>query len=90
MGAVKKSDIPAIAAFMTDFWHLIKATWEPELGENYCRSFIDRVYGLIDKYAGNRFVNVMCLAYLDYMDEKLKDIELQKTKGRGQECRTDK
>lgn len=89
MASVRKSDIPAIAAFMADFWHLIKATWEVEPGEIYCRSLINRVYGLIDKYAGNRFVNVICLAYLDYMGEKLKDMELQETEGREQECETD-
>ena len=82
MASVKKSDIPAIAAFMTDFWHLVKATWEPELRENYCCELRDRTYALIDRYPGNRFVNVMCLAYLDYMGERLKDMELESQKGK--------
>lgn len=90
MAPVGKKDIPAIAAFMADFWHLVKATWEVEPGEIYCRRLIGRVYSLIDKYAGNRFVNVICLAYLDYMGEKLKDMELQETERKDQGCKTDK
>lgn len=80
MAPVGKNDIPAVAAFMTDFWHLVKATWKAEPGKNYCRELRDRTYGLIDRYAGNRFVNVMCLAYLDYIGERLKDMELETRK----------
>lgn len=101
MGAVKKADIPEIAAFMPAFWEFIKAVWIPENSNEYWEDVHSKANDLYKKYP-NRFAKCMIRAFSDYLDEECQrrlegDRNVQKgeshtakLKGDGQENRDPK
>lgn len=71
MGAVKKFDIPEIAAFMPDFWEFIKSVWIVEESDEYWDYVHLKADELYKKHP-NDFTKCMILAFCDYQDGKLK------------------
>lgn len=71
MASVKKSDIPDIARFMTDFWELVKKYWIPENADSkYWERQVAEMAEMAEKYGNDKFVKKMLLAYADYLEEK--------------------
>lgn len=67
MGAVKKTDIPDIAAFMPAFWEFIKAVWIVEESDEYWEYVQFKADELHKKYP-SEFAKCMILAFCDYLD----------------------
>lgn len=70
MASVKNSDIKEIFAFMGDFWNFVKEFWIPENEGAYWEQVSQKSIELNEKYHGNRFCQIMLLAYTDYLEEK--------------------
>ena len=74
MGAVTKSQIPAIAAFMPRFWEAIKATYIPEKSAVYWKDVLMKLdaacAGLYGTPEEMQLCKTLLQAYGDYLDEK--------------------
>lgn len=67
MASVKKNDIPDIAAFMTEFWELIKSVWEIEENNAYWQDAENRASELGKKY-DNDFCKGEILVFMDFLE----------------------
>lgn len=72
MTAVKKSDIPEVSNFMSDFWVFIKSVWIPEDSDDYCNTVHQGARELLEKYPDS-FCRGQVLRFLDYIDDKWRD-----------------
>ena len=71
MAGVNKSDIPEIAAFMTEFWGFIKRYWIPEDAESgYWAEYSREATEIAERYGNDRFCEKMLLAYAEYLEGK--------------------
>lgn len=59
--------------FMTDFWALIKLTFERENTDQYWSELVRLADSLGRKYYGNRFAYSMIMAYVDYHSNQAKE-----------------
>lgn len=78
MAAVKKSDIPEIAEFFTDFWNMVKATWQIEQKEEYWSEVVHLATSINGKYNGHPFCREQLMAYMDYLDRKAAQENLER------------
>ena len=71
MASVKKSEIPEIAEFMTEFWNFIKKYWIVEEGDEYWAQLVresDEIY----KRHPDEFCKRQILSYVNYLRAKSK------------------
>ena len=59
--------------FMTDFWTLIKLTFERENTDQYWSELVRLADSLGRKYYGNLFAYSMIMAYVDYHSGQAKE-----------------
>lgn len=71
MGAVRKTDIPQVSAFMTDFWEYVKAVWIIEDNDAYWDEVCQRAVRMLDKYK-DEFCRGQILRFLDYLDAQTR------------------
>lgn len=76
MASVKKSDIPEVAAFMTDYWNFVKSVWIPEDSEEYWAYVHLRAEELYQKHPFD-FAKQHILTYCEFLNN-----EYQKKKGK--------
>ena len=75
MASVSKNDIPEISIFMSDFWNFVKKFYIPETEDKYLEELMREAAEIGHKYKEDRFVAHQINAYLDYLEEKLKDTQ---------------
>lgn len=74
-----------MSAFMTDFWKLIKASYEmpedtdKEASDHYWATVVKWVDALSKKYNGDVTINCMLLGYLDGQSNKSNGFEVSIT-----------
>lgn len=74
MASVTRQDIPQVAAFMQDFWTLVKKYWVPEDTAEYWNSLIDKCSELTRKYQNEQFVVDMLVVFVDSQQNKIKTV----------------
>lgn len=62
-------DLRVLADFMTDFWKLIKSSYEVRDDDQYWSDLTQYAVLLEKKYSGHGLVKKLLLAYLDYQEE---------------------
>ena len=71
MASVKKSEIPEVAAYMTDIWEYIKSAWIIEDKDEYWDQVVHGIHRLMDQYH-DPFCQGMTLWVLSYIEERAK------------------
>lgn len=72
MAGVTKQDIPQIAAFMQDFWALVKKYWIPEKTDDYWEGLTDDCLRLSQTYTDS-FVEGMLIAFVNNREKEGKE-----------------
>lgn len=75
MASVKNSDIPEAFNFMGDFWVFMKNYYVPDKDDAYWEAVIADAADLGHKYKDDRLAVHLINAYLDYLEEKLKNTQ---------------
>lgn len=71
MASVKKSEIPEIAAFMTEFWSFVKKYWIVEECDEYWAQLVEEADEMFKRYP-DEFCKRQVVSYVDYLSAKLK------------------
>ena len=81
MASVKKTDIPEIASFMSEYWEHIKSVWMVENTDEYWDDAYQRTITLLKKYSNDPFCRMQILQFWDYLQSKHNN-----TLSAGKEC----
>lgn len=68
--AVSKKDIPEIAAFMSDFWTIVKQFWVTEESDEYWEKMLQTCSDCCNKYENNEFVADTLMGFMNHQDHK--------------------
>ena len=71
MASVKKSEIPGVAAYMTDIWEYIKSVWIIDGTDEYWDQVVAGVNRLLKTYH-DPFCQGMTLWVLSYIEDRAK------------------
>ena len=59
-----------------DFWKLCQDFWEPEDNEDYWKNSSESIMSFARKYESMIFARIIALAFMDYLENKAKQMNI--------------